>query len=270
MHYYIKVPSVLMREEPSREARVASEALYAEVVLVKEVRGEWCLIQTPDGYHGWIDHAALIVGKVPSLPLLHVCRRAAHLYHVKDTEWGPIKTLPFGSPLEILDIPDERWLRVLLIDGMECYIQKGDVAPLASFKNKKDLVEFSQQFLGLPYTWGGRSSFGFDCSGFVQMLYRHMGVSLPRDSKDQARDDRFVDVPVDALEAGDLVFFGKTQEKIGHVGMMIGNEAFIHTSSAEQLPFLRVSRLSDHEWSGSPHVKFPFRLSRRLYVDVLS
>ncbi|MCH9717001.1 MAG: C40 family peptidase, partial [Gammaproteobacteria bacterium] len=59
---------------------------------------------------------------------------------------------------------------------------------------KDEMIFLSQKFLGCPYTWGGRSSFGFDCSGFVQMLYKEMGICLPRDSGPQAEDARLCEI----------------------------------------------------------------------------
>jgi hypothetical protein len=51
----------------------------------------------------------------------------------------------------------------------------------------EETLAFSKNFIGLPYTWGGTSSYGVDCSGFVQMLFKEMGVLLPRNSRDQAK-----------------------------------------------------------------------------------
>lgn len=174
---------------------------------------------------------------------LKVSRLAAHVYGVKDTEFGPIQTLPYGSKLQSLDETDPRWINIVLPDGKKCYIQKGDVALEQELYNKEDLVAFSQKFLGLPYTWGGRSSFGYDCSGFVQMLYNQIGIDLQRDSKLQVEDGRFQTVSMDDIETGDLIFFGKSEQKISHVGMCLGNGQFIHSTVSEYQPWIRVSNL---------------------------
>lgn len=266
-HNYVLASSALMRETPSINDRVVSEALYGEYVVIEEVHGNWNYVRTPDGYRGWIQSDALITTQqsYPESPWqVMVSRKKAHLYHVTDTEWGAIKTLPFGSPLQVIEDVDERWLKVRLLGEQEAFIQKGDVAPKILLPNKSHLISFSQQFLDLPYTWGGRSSFGFDCSGFVQMLYKQIGIELLRDSCLQVNDSRFHDVEIGQVEAGDLVFFGKDLQTIRHVGMAIGDNRFIHTSSAENLPFLRISLFSDHEWSGTSLAKYPFRLARQL------
>ncbi|MDP1880577.1 MAG: SH3 domain-containing C40 family peptidase, partial [Parachlamydiaceae bacterium] len=181
-------------------------------------------------------------------------------------EFGPIKTLPYGSKLEALDSTDLRWIKVSLPDGTEGYIQKGDVTPEQEILYKNDLVLFSQKFLGLPYTWGGRSSFGFDCSGFVQMLYSQIGINLLRDARQQVLDSRFCTICMDDHEPGDLIFFGRSEQQILHVGMYIGDGQFIHATSKECKPWIRISHLSDFEWSGNHEASYPFRIFRQLFV----
>jgi cell wall-associated NlpC family hydrolase len=85
------------------------------------------------------------------------------------------------------------------------------------------IADFARHFVGTPYVWGGTSPrSGFDCSGLVQYVYGHFGVSLPRTSYGQF--DRGRRVGRWGLRPGDLVFF----EGVGHVGMYIGNGRFIH------------------------------------------
>ncbi|WP_392486837.1 NlpC/P60 family protein [Haloimpatiens sp. FM7315] len=87
-----------------------------------------------------------------------------------------------------------------------------------------DVVSYATNFLGVPYVWGGTSPSGFDCSGFVQYVYAHFGVNLPRVASAQAGVG--ASVSRSNLQAGDLVFFGKGN--IHHVGMYVGNGCYIH------------------------------------------
>ncbi|AUM94411.1 MULTISPECIES: SH3 domain-containing protein [Clostridium] len=85
-----------------------------------------------------------------------------------------------------------------------------------------DVISYARQYLGTPYVWGGTSPNGFDCSGFVQYVYRNAaGISLPRDTYGQIGAGSRVSQ--DQLQPGDLVF-----PDAGHVGIYIGGGQMIH------------------------------------------
>jgi cell wall-associated NlpC family hydrolase len=264
--FYVNEPVVDMRESPTHESKVVSQAIFSENITVQKKIEDWAYIVTPDQYSGWVPSNSFVPRNEPYHTSLKVSRLAAHIYGIKDTEFGPVKTLPYGSKLNAVNATD-RWIEVLLPDGKICYIQKGDIAPEQELKDKKDLVAFCKKFIGLPYTWGGRSSFGYDCSGFVQMLYSQIGLNLQRDAKQQILDIRFKTVYVDHVEPGDLIFFGKSEQKISHVGMYLGDGQFIHSTVQELQPWIRVSSLQDFEWSGCDGARCPFRVFRQLIVE---
>jgi gamma-D-glutamyl-L-lysine dipeptidyl-peptidase len=267
----ISAPVVNMREFPSESAEIVSQAYFSEEVSVIEENEGWIKIETAvDHYQGWII-AGEICEKKEKFPatssrrIAKVNRCMAHLYHVPDTVYGPILTLPFESLLDVIDQDDEpnsRWIRVTLANQSEGFIQRGDVTFNLDYLSQDQLPTFSLHFQGLPYTWGGRSSFGYDCSGFVQMLYRQMGVYIPRDSKDQAKWEGFKAVSIGDLSPGDLIFFGLNENTIRHVGMYMGADQFIHSTVAENAPYIHISCLSDPEWSGSG--KWRYRIARTL------
>lgn len=273
--HYINIPTAAMRQHPDAASEVVSEALFSEEIRIIDEHKDWLRIETLiDNYPGWIrckpDAIFSSNDLFPTSPnTIIVNRCAAHLYHVPDTIYGPILTLPFESRLQLIDTHDResnsRWVKVSLHNGLEAYIQLGDIviAPkkLTSFDQ---VCELSHRFLGLPYTWGGRSSFGYDCSGFVQMLYRQMGIHLPRDSKDQCVWDGFKEVNIAELAPGDLLFFGLSAEKSRHVGMHLKDGRFIHATVAENAPYIHVSHLGGPDWKGNKSAKYPFRVSRRL------
>jgi len=270
---YISVPVATMREEPKDSAEIASQAYYSELVNVLEENSNWVKIETTvDHCQGWIKAGQLASratpfpsASTPQSQILKINRCMAHLYNVQDTVYGPISTLPFDSILEAQAAdqdPKSRWIKVTTVDGQEGYIQRGDISSSHRLLKKDQLPLFSMQFLGLPYTWGGRSSFGYDCSGFVQMLYRQMGAFIPRDSKDQHKYDGFTEIAIEKLAPGDLIFFGLDKDKIRHVGMYISDDRFVHATVAENAPYVHISRLSDAEWNGTG--RFTYRAARTL------
>jgi len=91
----------------------------------------------------------------------------------------------------------------------------------------------AKSFLGTPYVWGATGPSTFDCSGFTQWVYRDLGINIPRVSRDQAKVGEYV--RYENLQRGDMVFFDTKKHRSGkvtHVGIYLGNNNFIHASSA--------------------------------------
>ncbi len=94
--------------------------------------------------------------------------------------------------------------------------------------NGKAIVAAGEQFLHLPYLWGGMSSYGYDCSGFAYSMCKANGYVIPRDAHDQATAGKEVDLA--EIEAGDLLFFAYEEGKgsIHHVGIYYGDGKLLH------------------------------------------
>ena len=93
---------------------------------------------------------------------------------------------------------------------------------------RSDMVNYSFQFLGNPYVWGGTSlTNGCDCSGFTQSIYSHFGYYIPRVAEAQAVYG--MQIPVSSAAPGDLIFYAKNGS-IYHVSMYIGNGKVIHAA----------------------------------------
>jgi len=264
--FYTRVPLAKMFQKPAGNSEVVSETFLGEEVHLLDKKRDWNKIRTAsDHYEGWVSPRAIheCHSTFPSTlqRAMSVCRLAAHLYSSPKVRCAPLMTLPFESRLEVIEQTNESWTHVLLPDGKDGYIQTGDLLSHLPILTQDQLCTLSSTFLGLPYTWGGRSSFGYDCSGFVQMLYRQMQIFLPRDSKDQAIAPILKPIPVDLAPPGALIFFGKTQIPF-HVGIVLGNNSFMHATVAENQPFIRTSSLDDPLWSAKG--PFPYRFARKL------
>lgn len=97
-----------------------------------------------------------------------------------------------------------------------------------------EVVEYAKQYLGYKYVAGGSSpSIGFDCSGFTIYVYKHFGISLNRSSRDQIKNG--VAVSKNNLQPGDiLIFNGSSNTSIGHVGIYVGGNDFIHAANSRE------------------------------------
>ena len=248
-------PVADMYSRPSEDADVVSQAIYGSNVAVIEQQAGWFRVRTADEYTGWTPSASLrrlgsgerpyaAAGRVAQVVTLF-----ANLYSERDvTKHQPLYTVPFETRLEVIGEENApgRWLEVRLPDQRTAWVQTGDVTFEAKPLGIGELIEFSKRFLGLPYLWGGTSTFGFDCSGFTQMLCRRRGVMIPRDANVQAQWPGTETVDRIRLEPGDLLFFGES--KITHTGMYIGNGQFINATTHER-PVVQICDLADSFWA---------------------
>ncbi|MBQ7032473.1 MAG: C40 family peptidase [Clostridia bacterium] len=90
----------------------------------------------------------------------------------------------------------------------------------------QNVVEYAKNFIGVPYVYGGSSPYGFDCSGFVQYVYKYFGISLPRTSYSQMQSGYAVSTS--DLQPGDILVFRGG----GHVGIYVGNNTYIHAPNS--------------------------------------
>jgi cell wall-associated NlpC family hydrolase len=255
-----------MYSGPSDQTDVVSQAIYGSNVTLLTARGEWCKIQTADHYRGWVPsrHLRLVqsgAGYATAGVVVQVESLFANLYREPDvTKHKPVITIPFESRLEV--IPDDKsgkrntpgkgshegWLQVRLPDKRSAWIQSSDVVTDPKPLSIPESIELAKRFIGIPYLWGGTSSFGFDCSGFTQMLVRARGFNMPRDADKQAAWTGVVPVDRKNLEPGDLLFFGASSRKIDHTGMYIGDGQFIQDTTNGH-PVIQISRIDDEPWT---------------------
>jgi len=245
-------PVVNMYSKPSDDADVVSQAIYGVNVGMLEQREGWARIRTPDDYTGWTPLAALKTGAPYAAQgrVAPVTSLLAHVYCEPNvTLHAPLLTVPFETRLEVSgEGGDGRWLQVRLVDGRAGWVQAGDVALDWKPLSTAEMLALSKRFLGLPYTWGGTSSYGYDCSGFVQMLERQHGVPMPRDAQPQAEWSGMAPVSRQKLEPGDLLYFGSSERHITHTGMYLGEGKFIDATTY-RTPMVRIDDLSDPHWA---------------------
>jgi murein DD-endopeptidase len=109
---------------------------------------------------------------------------------------------------------------------------------------QKEIVQIAKDLVGKPYRYGGNTIKGFDASGFVQFVYSHstLKIKLPRTSSDQFK--KGISVKENKLQSGDLVFFKTTGKKVSFVGIYIGGNKFVASTSKG----VTVNSLSNKYW----------------------
>jgi len=248
-------PVANMYSKPTEDADVVSQAIYGSNVTVMEERDGWAHIRTFDDYTGWMPLASLRSGPAyaASPDAAEVVSLFAHIYREASvTKHAPLITVPFETKLEAISKPDDsgRWLQVRLPDDRSGWIQTGDIGFHLKPLTIEEMLALSRKFLGLPYTWGGTSSYGYDCSGFAQMLERQRGVMMPRDAQPQADWSGVTPVKREELQPGDLLYFGSSDKRITHTGVYLGDNKFIDATTS-QTPMVRIDDLSEPNWTKS-------------------
>ena len=225
--YGITLQSVIpMRREPQEQSEMVSQLLFGETYCVEEVREKWLRITTSyDHYPGWIDRKLFreisrhdYAQQISSRPRV-LTSKIAEL-ELPDSSVLFIQagsSLPGYDPsTQCIEIADVR-LKVRPVIG--------DIDPAAPIQ----IIQTALGFLNSPYLWGGRSVFGFDCSGFVQVVYKIHGCSLPRDTSLQAESG--IEVRnIHEARSGDLAFFVNETGHLNHAGIIISHEEIIHCS----------------------------------------
>ena len=251
-------PVANMYSAPTEDADVVSQAICGVSVVLDEEKGEWVKVRTPDDYPGWMPLASLRRYSAGDHPyaatgdVVQVTSLFANIYREASvTKHQPMMTPPFEARLEVVPAAGNnagRWIQIRLPDERTGWIQRGDIDSDPKPLSVSEAIELAQRFLGLTYLWGGTSTFGFDCSGFTQMLVRRRGIVMPRDADLQAAWQGVMPVKPNRLRVGDLLFFGSSPQKITHTGMYIGHGKFINDTTHDH-PGVQISRLGDPYWT---------------------
>ncbi len=220
-----------MRAQPSECAEMVSQLLFGDVYLVVEEKDSWIKIQTCDcDYLGWIDRK-----------LFNPLPESEVAFYLSTPKW--IVDEPF-IPIKIKDI--EITFPIFIGSSFpypqDKVVKLGDVIFEMDLKSQdspspNNFISFAKKFLHTPYLWGGRSIAGIDCSGFSQLVYKSMQISIPRDASQQALLGETVDFVAES-KPGDLAFFQNEEGRIIHVGMIIEEGKIIHASGWVRIDIL--------------------------------
>jgi hypothetical protein len=226
MRFMAAVPVVPVRSEPRDNAEMVTQILAGESVVIQS-HGEkdWVHICcTWDGYEGWADRKQLTSSNGANDE--HMSRVAIRLEPWKRVANDLVVHFSMGSQFhgngKVVILGDWKYERQSLIHG--------PVHPSSP-------VKWAEQLLGTPYLWGGRSSFGCDCSGLVQLAFQMTGCCPPRDAAQQYLLGSQVS-PAKA-EVGDLAFFSNSNGHIVHVGFVLADGQILHAAGE-----VRIDRLT--------------------------
>ncbi|NLN95355.1 MAG: C40 family peptidase [Bacteroidales bacterium] len=215
-----------LRKHPFHTAEMTSQILFGETFVVYEKYYNWNRVRCSfDNYEGWVNQIEYqSISEETFVALSN--RQAAIVSDMVEVMYDHTRNRMF--PVLIGSTLPGYKDQAFEIEGIK-YSFEGEVTMPSIGTNCRKLIENAWVFLQSPYLWGGRTPFGIDCSGFVQLVFKLCGISLQRDSSQQATQGEVVNL-LSESHPGDLAFFDNEDGQITHVGLMLDNQTIIHAS----------------------------------------
>lgn len=226
----VKQAVVPLRATSDERSEMVSQLLFGQMTEILDNTEKWLKIRNlTDNYVGFCDKAMLTLlsdNDFEAQNKLYAVKISTPVATIYNSENQQI-IIPFGSTL---------WLdednNCLINNEKYIYdsVQIVDLAPVSA----QEIIRNAIKFLFAPYLWGGKTIFGIDCSGFVQLIFANLGINLPRDAHQQEKTGTEI-LSISDVRQGDLAFFENENNEIVHVGILLNNKQIIHSSACVKI-----------------------------------
>lgn len=230
---------ISMREFSTHKAQLVSQLLFGDAYQVLEEVEEWLKIKTLDcDYEGFIDaklYNPLHEDDAATYQTIEKYLVTDYFLAIQAFETNVSFPIFMGSTFPF---PNDG---MLILGDAIFMVQLPEPQPMLNHptltEQQVKILQFSSGYLRAPYLWGGRTPAGIDCSALVQLVFKSIGISLPRDASQQV----LLGDPVDFCsewQVGDVAFFENELQQISHVGIVCGKDKILHASG-----FVRIDSL---------------------------
>ncbi len=219
-----------VRKEPDERSEMTSQVLFGELFLIKEQSIKWSKVTlADDNYYGWIDNKMFTVIDTDTFNMLYqnhktILKSSHTVYTPNDQKMFLVQgsSVPFELS-EFYFTFNDKFYRL----DKPINVTDKDLTGAS-------IVKTSLEYINAPYLWGGKTKYGIDCSGLVQMIYKQHGIFMPRDTSKQVDIGKTISF-VESAKHGDIAFFDNEEGNIVHVGILLNNKSIIHASGCVRI-----------------------------------
>ncbi len=238
---YVSIESLNVRKGPSSETDIIGKLKKGERVQVSSNGDEWTKIITSDNVEAYVFTEYL--ADTPPPVYKYISSGTLNIRKSSSSESEKLGTITSGSKVQVFEESGE-YIRILTAGGIEGYVLKDRVVAQSALSSRSSstqqynsdlssrIIEYAKTFEGVSYVYGGSSPKGFDCSGFTQYVLKHFGIKAPRSAHEYSSAG--TSISRNDIKPGDIILFDRYNNyRLGHVGIYLGNDKFIHASSSK-------------------------------------
>ena len=242
VYKYVSADTVNLRSGAGSDTEKLGTLGKGSRLQVLETLDKWLKVITSDNVNGYV-YAEYVSDKMPVI-YNYVNTSTLNVRKGPGSDTTKLATLNSGDKVQFLESKGE-WTRIKTSKNVEGYVYSKYIskAPTAASRSESgsgtqsynsdlatQVLEYAKQYVGVKYVYGGESPKGFDCSGFTQYVFAHFKIKLPRSASEYSSVG--TKISRSDMKPGDLLLFDRYDDwTLGHVGIYMGNDKFIHASS---------------------------------------